>query len=796
MRAAAGEGAEPAGSADLGAGVALRQTGAFAERGAPVRRLLTWLAIALAGVVLLSAAVAGAALLLVDPNDFRSTLTERLSAASGRAVRLDGAIDLSVLPCCAVTAEALAVGNPPEVGEGDLLTAERSAFSLRLWPLLTQRQIQIGEIELQGVTLDLRSAADGSNNWTFDTLEDQPAAADDGGAAALDELQIDGLRLRDGTIHYRDAATALSLTDLTVTAGALRPEQPLPVTLAFRFVDEGNGVQAEVELETALSLAADVLTIHPLELGAVLQGDAIEARSAAVAATLAETRWPLDGDEAIPLGAMTIELRLEDPAPLTGTVDVEGRVPAPRWTPDGVLTLPDFAVDLRAPGVSAGMSGSGTWGGTEAGLTGAFDLGPGDPRKLLAALGETVETRDADRLTRLSGSGRWRLSGLDDRPALELTSMEVRLDDSTLSGTVNVEDFDRLATRLTLAIDRLDLDAYLAPTDAADAETDAAGTLAAALPVEELRALHLDGDLSVGALTVAELELTGLEARLRARDGVLVLEPLSARVYGGSYAGRLAIDARGEQARVELAQRLERVPVNALLRPYLPADRVLGTINLALDGGGLGNTLGELLEGLGGSLELDLADGAYQGMDLLYELRRARALLRQEAAPAPPAELRTPIRKLSLRGTLEDGVLGSEQLVAELPQLRLAGSGGLNLLRGELDYDLRAEVPANSEFEELANRVIPLSIKGPLARPTVRLELDELLRQTLEDTLRGRAQDFLRDKLGPAAEQAAPEAAEETAPEAEQPADEARPLDRLLERGLDELLKTRPRDAG
>jgi len=755
-----------------------------------LKRLLTWLAVAVAGAVLLFAAVAGAALLLVDPNDFRKTLTERLSAASGRAVRLDGPIDLSVLPCCAVTAEALALGNPPDVGEGNLLTAERSAFSLRLWPLLTRRQIQIGEIELEGVALDLRSAADGRNNWTFDTLADQPGAADDGGAAALDMLQIDGLRLRDGAIHYRDAATAtaLSLTNLTVTAGALRPDQPLPVTLAFRFDDDASGLQAEVSLATALSLAADALTIHPVELDAALLGDAIEARSAAVTATLGETRWPFDGDAAIALGAMAIELRLEDPAPLTGAVDLEGRVPAAQWNPDGGLTLPDFAVALRVPGVAARVSGSGAWGGTEAGLTGAFDLGPGEPRKLLAALGETVATHDADRLTRLSGSGRWRLSGHDDRPVLDLTGLDIRLDDSTLSGTVHVEDLGRLATRLTLAIDRLDLDAYLTPEDGASPGTDAAGTLAAALPVEELRALHLDGDLSVGALTVAELELTGIEARLRARDGVLVLEPLSAGVYGGSYEGRLTIDARGEQARVDLAQRLERVPVNALLRPYLPADRLLGTITLDLNGGGLGNTLGELLEGLGGTLELDLADGAYQGMDLLYELRRARALLRQEAAPAAPAELRTPIRTLSLRGTLADGVLGSEQLVAELPQLRLAGSGGLNLLRGELDYDLRAEVLANSEFEELANRVIPLSIEGPVARPTVRLELDELLRQTLEDTLRDRAQDFLRDKLGPAAEQAAPETAK--------PADEARPLERLLERGLDELLKDRPGDAG
>jgi AsmA protein len=377
--------------------------------------------------------------------------------------------------------------------------------------------------------------------------------------------------------------------------------------------------------------------------------------------------------------------------------------------------------------------------------------------------------------------------------------MNWQLDQTAITGGLSIDDFDTLATRFELALDRLNLDGYMAP----DAD-DSGAEDAAEIPVDMIRDLLLDGRLTAGELIIADLKLQNLSAAVRARDGILRLDPLQARLYGGHYRGVITIDATGPKALLTLDQQLDSVQVAEILRGLYGSDRLGGSVSLQVSGTGAGNTQTELLKALTGNVAMSLSDGVYRGMDVGYEVQRALALVRKEAAPSAPAKMETPIRALSFAGQMANGVLGTDQLSAEIPFFRLAGKGGINLLELALDYQLNAQVlkkddtTAGQNLADLVNATIPLTISGPLASPRVGVDMKNMVTNTIRDTLQDRAREALLKSLGGATTESPPatqttdgpagSAPEESTPAAEPEEPKADSAKDLLKRGLRDLL--------
>lgn len=390
------------------------------------------------------------------------------------------------------------------------------------------------------------------------------------------------------------------------------------------------------------------------------------------------------------------------------------------------------------------LNGSGNPGGSAPSLAGRLELDDISPRAALTAFGENVETADPDVLSSLSGSTRWKLG----RRSLNLKQMSWQLDDTRLTGTLGIDDFDKAATRFDLALDNIDLDAYLAP--GTEEETTATDGGDVEIPVEAIRGLDMQGRLTAAALQVMDLQLKNLEAAVNATDGVLKLEPLRASLYGGSYVGTITIDATGATSRLSLDQQISAVQIGELLKSLVGSDRIAGSLTFGLNGSGVGNTQNELLKQLTGNVAFNLSDGVYHGMDIAYEIENAQSLLKRTAAPERPNRKETPIRALSFKGTMADGVLGSDSLNAEIPFLKLAGKGGVNLIERTLDYQLNAQVlksadnTPDSGLKGLGGSIIPLTIKGPMADPKVGVDLKGLIVETVKE----RATNALLKHLG------------------------------------------------
>ena len=194
-------------------------------------------------------------------------------------------------------------------------------------------------------------------------------------------------------------------------------------------------------------------------------------------------------------------------------------------------------------------------------FAGTLKVAKFSPRKLLKKLGQPpiatsdkTALRSAELTSTFSGS----TTGVD------LKALQIRLDDTTLEGNLTIDNFARPAIRYSLNIDAIDADRYLPRTSKKPVATP--GAAAAAVPVETLRALNVEGELRIGKLKISNLRLSNVHLTTKAKDGVIALHPAGADLYQGVYAGNIRIDASGKQPKLSVNETLTGVQAGPLLK--------------------------------------------------------------------------------------------------------------------------------------------------------------------------------------------------------------------------------------
>lgn len=328
----------------------------------------------------------------------------------------------------------------------------------------------------------------------------------------------------------------------------------------------------------------------------------------------------------------------------------------------------------------------------------------------------------------------WALAG-------ELNGQRVQLDGSAdLSGATPL-------VKAQARFDALDLNAFL-PTAAAAAS--AAGKPAADAPVDLSGLRSVNGSFGLRAGTLAVRQYRIADARLDAvlDAGMLRVNHLQGKVWGGSVEGSAFADARA--SRIALKATASGVNVNALLREVAGKDLLEGTGRVTLDVDSAGRSTQELKSRLRGSAALQLRDGAVKGINLAQRLRQARAALTQRADHALKASSteKTDFSELSATFQIADGVARSKDLDLKSPFLRLSGEGAADVGKGRIDYLLRATVTDTTKGQDgadlaaLRGLTVPVRLTGPFEAIDWQIQWSgvaaALVRNQLEDKLKER----------------------------------------------------------
>ncbi len=411
-------------------------------------------------------------------------------------------------------------------------------------------------------------------------------------------------------------------------------------------------------------------------------------------------------------------------------------------TDDGVM-LDDADISLLGIDATISMAEDGSGGRIE---VDAFSL-----KSLMSRLGmEPLVTADPDVLGKIIFSADFEVR----EEAFAMSGVELVVDDTTFAGNLAASRRQGGALTINLAGDDMDLDRYMEP--AADAGAGGGDAVPVEIPVDLIRALNLRGDMTLQTAQLSGLEFDNVELGINAADGQMRLHPISAEFFGGGYEGDVRINAAGNVPVLTVDENINGVQMDALARAMFDQENVTGTINGRFQLSGSGEDLAAIQRGLDGSISMELLDGAFEGTDIWYELRRARALFKQEPAPEPQLPARTRFSSITMSGNVTDGVFKINDLDGELPFMRLTGKGEVDLPSAEVDYQLTARILERPEFiegateeelEEFTEAVIPLSITGTLVEPKIAPDIEAMLREEVREKVEEEIKDRLLKKL-------------------------------------------------
>jgi len=654
-----------------------------------IARILTL--IVAVGVALVAAALL-AVWLLVNPNDFKPRIAAAVKASTGRELVLSGDLKLSVFPWIALELGPGSLGNPPGFAAEPFLSFNHAAVRVRVWPLLAKR-LDIGRVELDGLDVRLLKNAAGRGNWQGlgRTTVAPAAAAAPGHPSAGESLAgIASITVTQARLTYQD----LTVENIQLETGAVASGSVVPVTLHLE-AKRGNGDSASLEVRLDLSANS---TDERLSLQA------------------------LDLDGAVTLAG--------DPRA------IKGRFVAPAVDVDlakQTLSVPKFA--LTAAGADVGGTLDGTAILDAPAFAGNVTLSPLLLREFVPRFGITLPAmRDPKALSTVSATAYVDYGA----KALRVDHLSMALDDTHLTGNTAV-NLATHAVTFALGVDRIDVDRYLPPPQAAPARAAAPGPAPApaALPVEPAP-LNVEGTLSLSEVHAAPLDLSDVKVTLSAQDGVLHLHPLTAQIDGGQYAGDITLRYGGATPTLSLDEHLSGIDVGKLMAAQSKKLKLSGHGNLNLKATGEGVGADALLQSLNGHFDANVAGGALEGLDLGFELGQAEALLRHSAAPAQNTH-RTAFDALKVSAEIVHGVATTRDLLISSAVLKVMGQGTANLASQALDLALVADttIVGGTPLQ------IPATVTGTWADPTVRPDLAALAKGQLAE----KAKDVLKSKL-------------------------------------------------
>lgn len=136
----------------------------------------------------------------IDWNKYKGQIISQIDASTGFQAKIDGDLDLAVLPMPRVVVNQLSLTNPSE--QSSLLSLDYADVYLDVMPLLS------GKVSLKSITLNkpqitLRVQKDGSKNWMTDVL--MPGDGDSTASSkSSSDLAIGSLSIKDGLLSYED----------------------------------------------------------------------------------------------------------------------------------------------------------------------------------------------------------------------------------------------------------------------------------------------------------------------------------------------------------------------------------------------------------------------------------------------------------------------------------------------------------------------------------------------------------------------------------------------------------------
>ena len=190
---------------------------------------------------------------LIPVSVYKDQIIAQVRAATGRDLKIDGDLALSIWPAFGVRAEKVSFANAPGATEPQMATMETMVVGAELFALLGG-SLKVTEVRFVRPVINLEIDAQGRGNWLFDVAGDAPAATPAAPVPGGD-ISFADARIVDGVLTYRDARTGTAQRIDAINASVEMPglDRPMTIDGGLTWNKEAIDVDAEIADPRALS---------------------------------------------------------------------------------------------------------------------------------------------------------------------------------------------------------------------------------------------------------------------------------------------------------------------------------------------------------------------------------------------------------------------------------------------------------------------------------------------------------------------------------------------------------------
>jgi len=639
-----------------------------------MKKLFKWL---FRLIILLVVLVVTAIILLpifFDPNEHKPRIQQLAADSVGREIILNGNIEWSVFPRLALELNDVQVAN--ETGfKGDYLAQVKTLSAGLEWLPLLKREIKVGEITLRQPEISLQVAQSGKTNWQ--SILEKPTP-EPGAESATDQyIEIKQVAIEAGQIDYVDASSGLkfNLSEVNFSSDTIKANHDSNMSLDAIIAMPANNLQGQLdadwEFQQKLPGTSPNLVFNELSFDGALNGVPLQ----------------LDSQGTNQLDLATDQLNLEQLSLSYGALTLEtpvmGQQLTQRMALSGELTINPFALD-----------------------------------DLLESMGSALDNEAKNLM-----SGRMKWSYVDDR--LELDGVEMKLDKSTISGSVKLSSVSQMQGNFNLDINQMDLDQYLPQShDQAVVSEQSGGPLDLG---------RLSGQINMGQLKAAGVHFSDISLQVKTAGENISVEPLEADFYQGLIKTELQLRPSQAQNKLTINHQMQDFQAGGLLQDLMAADYITGLgqldANLTIDE----PFSAAPFKSANGQLNYRLTDGDIIGIDIFNIIQQSLSFLNQQQAAETNAALKTEFGMMEVSAQVRQGILKTDVLKLSSPYFNLSGDVTIDLAEQTIKGTIRpmlTNIPEgvlDERYQKLLGVRIPVSLKGQLLAPDIAIDIEKLI---------------------------------------------------------------------
>ncbi|MCS0267036.1 AsmA family protein [Vibrio alginolyticus] len=677
-----------------------------------MKKLLLILAIPI--VVILVAILA--LTIFVNPNQFKPLIVEQAQKQTGLELVIEGDISWQFFPSIGFELGHTELRNPQGFSKPNLFKVDTVGVDISVMPLFSQ-QLEIGNVTLDGAEFYIETKKDGSKNIDALTKAQTQQAEQENNAAPTQNgetqtsgsdwsINLAGVTVSNGSLEMQDkqAGSYTKLYDISLNLSEFAFDNW--TTADFGVKGEMNDQkftakgQADFKLEKGLANYA----LKNINFDATYSDPANKIESATI-------------------GLDTFEF-------------------------DKVNNL-TYAIKGDAGGMKLDMQGAG-----QLSVDKAISKVQLDKLTLKSTFEGDALPQSPMKVDMVSD-----LSFDLTKNHLSFVLEKLTANAIALDGKADVALGDIPKVRFALHSPNIDLDEFLGlDKQAAEGNKPASGGESAPAGPEvepdlsALKTLDVKGDITIDKFKAANAKMEAVKTSFTVNRGVFELTSFSSKLYQGSISATAKLDARQLPATYSVKKSIKGVKVQPLLIDVAENDKLEGTGNIDVNVTGKSLTPTGIKKNLSGTVVINFADGAVNGINVAQLIRENYAKFKGQKVEGTNVAKKTDFSAMTATLKLNKGVVSTDNMQAQSPLLRVRGKGTANYINETVDFTISTSVVGSLEgqggkdIDELKDITIPINVSGKWADPKFKLVFDDVLKQKAQKEI-DRGVEKLTDKI-------------------------------------------------